>query len=299
MEVREGEVFMMMVEKKNDAGEEVEEDATFGALMGRGDDDGKDNNGKGYKEGYRKDNNEKGYRKDIGHERDMNRKGYGEEDDNKENPAATKNANCKNNPNQAENATHTNDQPISNYLPFALQRIRQTSRLWKLPLVERKRRVAECLEIPQETMKMRREFLFQRCVVELARHILNEVIEEEARGSVWFYMAIAKNVVEGKTRHVKVQYTSIDVKERKRLFLTYEAISMAIRLAFSPFSILHLDVNDEFIKVGVSVCGEGKRVEFRRFLEEYYRLSCLYRCLFHSISHGVCLFRFRSATYTR
>ena len=40
MEVREGEVFMMMVEKKNDAGEEVEEDATFGALMGRGDDDG-------------------------------------------------------------------------------------------------------------------------------------------------------------------------------------------------------------------------------------------------------------------
>ena len=35
VEVREGEVFIVMAERREDAGEDAEEDAVFGALMGR------------------------------------------------------------------------------------------------------------------------------------------------------------------------------------------------------------------------------------------------------------------------
>lgn len=302
VEVCEGEVFMVMAERRSDAGEEVEEDGVFGALMGRGGDEGCGEDErrceKGYgngddKKGYR-DGDKKGYRGDDekGY-KDNNEKEYTDNTSKKEasanqrrrrRPVAPQEplpqASVSQNKTSRSNdsSKDTRDQPISNYLPFALQRIRLASRLWKLPLRERKRRVAECLEIPQETMDAPRELLFQKCVQALAKHILSEVIEEEARGSVWLYMAIAQSVLEGKTRYVKVRYTDIAVKERKHLFLTYEAVSMAVRLAFSPFSILHLDVNDMFIKVGLGSCDEGKRVEFRRFLQEYYRLTCLSVC---------------------
>lgn len=302
VEVCEGEVFMVMAERRSDAGEEVEEGGVFGALMGRGGDEGCGEDErrceKGYgngddKKGYR-DGDKKGYRGDDekGY-KDNNEKEYTDNTSKKEasanqrrrrRPVAPQEplpqASVSQNKTSRSNdsSKDTRDQPISNYLPFALQRIRLASRLWKLPLRERKRRVAECLEIPQETMDAPRELLFQKCVQALAKHILSEVIEEEARGSVWLYMAIAQSVLEGKTRYVKVRYTDIAVKERKHLFLTYEAVSMAVRLAFSPFSILHLDVNDMFIKVGLGSCDEGKRVEFRRFLQEYYRLTCLSVC---------------------
>lgn len=301
VEVREGEVFIVMAERREDAGEDAEEDAVFGALMGR--EEGY-RGSKGYSKGYSLEDGGEEPNKTL-----SGRKGAadGRKEDLQSGVNRTKDSANNNTNNNAKDISHhstntatsntTNtakDQPISNYLPFALQRIRLASRLWKLPLNERKRRVADCLEIPLETMNASRELLFQKCVLALAKRILSEVIEEEVRGSVWLYMAIAKNVVEGRTRPVKVQFSSIDVKVRKHLFLTYEAISMAIRLAFSPFSILHLDVNDMFIKVGLGLGCDGKRVEFRRFLEEYYRLSCSYGCLFQSIPHGVCLFRFGS-----
>ena len=50
---------------------------------------------------------------------------------------------------------------------------------------------------------------------------------------------------------INYQHDAISVEEKKQLFLVYEAVSMAVRLASSPFSLLHLPVVTFFLKVGL------------------------------------------------
>ena len=140
--------------------------------------------------------------------------------------------------------------PIVDYTSYALNRVRYIRDLWDLPLEERKRIVADCLEIPEETMKANNRYLFQKCVEALTRRILSEVLEDEESDRLALYMQIVRRVLEHKMQHVIIPDGGIPVEEKKLLFLVYEAVSMSVRLASSPFSLLHLPVNGHFLKVG-------------------------------------------------
>ena len=136
------------------------------------------------------------------------------------------------------------------YTPYALNRVRHVRKLWELPLEERKRMVADCLEIFQNRKK-EEVFTFKSCVIALTERILSEVLEEKESDQLALYMQIVRRILEHKTRRVDVPDDAISVEEKKQLFLVYEAVSMAVRLASSPFSLLHLPVNDYFLKVGL------------------------------------------------
>ena len=140
--------------------------------------------------------------------------------------------------------------PIVDYTPYALNRVRYVRDLWELPLEERKRMVADCLEIFQNRKK-EEVFTFKSCVIALTERILSEVLDEEESDQLALYMQIVRRILEHKTRRVDVPDDAISVEEKKQLFLVYEAVSMAVRLASSPFSLLHLPVNDYFLKVGL------------------------------------------------
>ena len=85
----------------------------------------------------------------------------------------------------------------------------------------------------------------------LTERILSEVLEEKESDQLALYMQIVRRILAHKTRRVDVPDDAISVEEKKQLFLVYEAVSMAVRLASSPFSLLHLPVNDYFLKVGL------------------------------------------------
>lgn len=140
--------------------------------------------------------------------------------------------------------------PIVDYTPYALNRVRYVRDLWELPLEERKRMVADCLEVFQNRKK-EEVFTFKSCVIALTERILSEVLDEEESDQLALYMQIVRRILEHKTRRVDVPDDAISVEEKKQLFLVYEAVSMAVRLASSPFSLLHLPVNDYFLKVGL------------------------------------------------
>ena len=145
---------------------------------------------------------------------------------------------------------HLEVKPIVDYTPYALNRVRHVRKLWELPLEERKRMVADCLEIFQNRKK-EEVFTFKSCVIALTERILSEVLDEEESDQLALYMQIVRRILEHKTRRVDVPDDAISVEEKKQLFLVYEAVSMAVRLASSPFSLLHLPVNDYFLKVGL------------------------------------------------
>ena len=140
--------------------------------------------------------------------------------------------------------------PIVDYTPYALNRVRYVRNLWDLPLEERKRMVADCLEIPQDCMGEKKVYYYQRCVRALTRRILSEVLDEEESDQLALYMQIVRRILENKTHPIQFSVDAISVEEKKQLFLVYEAVSMAVRLASSPFSLLHLPVDDYFLKVG-------------------------------------------------
>ena len=144
---------------------------------------------------------------------------------------------------------HLEVKPIVDYTPYALNRVRYVRELWDLPLEERKRIVADCLEIFQYRKK-EEVFSFKSCVIALTERILSEVLEEKS-DLLALYMQIVRRILAHKTRRVDVPDDAISVEEKKQLFLVYEAVSMAVRLASSPFSLLHLPVNDYFLKVGL------------------------------------------------
>ena len=141
--------------------------------------------------------------------------------------------------------------PIVDYTPYALNRVRYVRDLWELPLEERKRMVADCLEIFQNRKK-EEVFTFKSCVIALTERILSEVLDEEESDQLALYMQIVRRILEHKTRRVDVPDDAISVEEKKQLFLVYEAVSMAVRLASSPFSLLHLPVDSFFLKVGLN-----------------------------------------------
>ena len=147
---------------------------------------------------------------------------------------------------------HLEVKPIVDYTPYALNRVRYVRELWDLPLEERKRMAADCLEIPQDCMGKKKVYYFQRCVRALTRRILSEVLDEEESDQLALYMQIVRRILEHKTRRVDVPDDAISVEEKKQLFLVYEAVSMAVRLAYSPFSLLHLPVDSFFLKVGLN-----------------------------------------------
>lgn len=147
---------------------------------------------------------------------------------------------------------HIEVKPIVDYTPYALNRVRYVRELWDLPLEERKRMAADCLEIPQDCMGKKKVYYFQRCVRALTRRILSEVLDEEESDQLALYMQIVRRILENKTHPIKVSVDAISVEEKKQLFLVYEAVSMAVRLASSPFSLLHLPVDSFFLKVGLN-----------------------------------------------
>ena len=128
--------------------------------------------------------------------------------------------------------------------------MRYVRELWDLPLEERKRIVADCLEIFQYRKK-EEVFSFKSCVIALTERILSEVLEEKS-DQLALYMQIVRRILAHKTRRVDVPDDAISVEEKKQLFLVYEAVSMAVRLASSPFSLLHLPVDSFFLKVGLN-----------------------------------------------
>ena len=145
---------------------------------------------------------------------------------------------------------HLEVKPIVDYTPYALNRVRHVRKLWELPLEERKRMVADCLEIFQNRKK-EEVFSFKSCVIALTERILSEVLEEKESDQLALYMQIVRRILAHKTRRVDVPDDAISVEEKKQLFLVYEAVSMAVRLASSPFSLLHLPVDTFFLKVGL------------------------------------------------
>ena len=94
-------------------------------------------------------------------------------------------------------------------------------------------------------------FSFKSCVIALTERILSEVLEEKESDQLALYMQIVRRILAHKTRRVDVPDDAISVEEKKQLFLVYEAVSMAVRLASSPFSLLHLPVDTFFLKVGL------------------------------------------------
>ena len=128
--------------------------------------------------------------------------------------------------------------------------MRYVRELWDLPLEERKRIVADCLEIFQYRKK-EEVFSFKSCVIALTERILSEVLEEKESDQLALYMQIVRRILENKTHPAKYSDDAISVEEKKQLFLVYEAVSMAVRLASSPFSLLHLPVDTFFLKVGL------------------------------------------------
>ena len=118
--------------------------------------------------------------------------------------------------------------PIVDYTPYALNRVRYVRDLWELPLEERKRMVADCLEIFQNRKK-EEVFTFKSCVIALTERILSEVLDEEESDQLALYMQIVRRILEHKTRRVDVPDDAISVEEKKQLFLVYEAVSMAVR----------------------------------------------------------------------
>ena len=128
--------------------------------------------------------------------------------------------------------------------------MRYVRELWDLPLEERKRMVADCLEIFQYRKK-EEVFSFKSCVIALTERILSEVLEEKESDQLALYMQIVRRILENKTHPAKFSDDAISVEEKKQLFLVYEAVSMAVRLASSPFSLLHLPVDTFFLKVGL------------------------------------------------
>jgi hypothetical protein len=110
--------------------------------------------------------------------------------------------------------------------------------------------VADCLEIFQYRKK-EEVFSFKSCVIALTERILSEVLEEKESDQLALYMQIVRRILENKTHPAKFSDDAISVEEKKQLFLVYEAVSMAVRLASSPFSLLHLPVDTFFLKVGL------------------------------------------------
>lgn len=143
---------------------------------------------------------------------------------------------------------HSDEKPITNYTQYALNRIRYIRGLWDKPIDERKRIVADCLGIPQKAMKKCDDYLFQRCVEELTKRILTEILGKDTRFSI--DLEIVKRVLEKKTSSVKVPNNAISLEEKEYLFLVYETVSKAVRLVYTPFTLLNLPVNDWFLRVG-------------------------------------------------
>lgn len=145
---------------------------------------------------------------------------------------------------------YSDEKPITDYTQYALNRIRYIRGLWDKPIDERKRIVADCLGIPQETMNECDDCLFQKCVEELTERILNEILEEDEHYRIPLYMDIVDRVLEKKTNPVNVPNNAISLEEKKYLFLVYETVSKAVRLVYTPFTLLNLPVNDWFLRVG-------------------------------------------------
>ena len=120
--------------------------------------------------------------------------------------------------------------------------------MWDKPIDERKRIVADCLGIPQKAMTKCDDYLFQRCVEELTKRILTEILGKDTRFSI--DLEIVKRVLEKKTSPVKVPNNAISLEEKEYLFLVYETVSKAVRLVYTPFTLLNLPVNDWFLRVG-------------------------------------------------
>lgn len=146
---------------------------------------------------------------------------------------------------------HLEVKPIVDYTPYALNRVRHVRKLWELPLEERKRMVADCLEIFQNRKK-EEVFTFKSCVKALTERILNEILEEKESDQLGLYMQIVDRVLEGEYHSAVIPYKTISVEEKKKLFLAYEAVSMSARLAFSPLFLFHIYVDDYFLKVGLN-----------------------------------------------
>ena len=112
---------------------------------------------------------------------------------------------------------HIEVKPIVDYTPYALNRVRYVRELWDLPLEERKRMVADCLEIPRDCMGEKKVYYFQRCVRALTRRILSEVLDEEESDQLALYMQIVRRILEDKTHAAKLSDGAISVEEKKHL----------------------------------------------------------------------------------